>query len=235
MSCLPKKTAKKTDSLSKCAEASLGAQNREQSGQKIWAPDRTCHRWAQGSHCWFICLFIQHAIKSCPEQGRGIALGWIALPIPRTHSLFLGCQETLPRPGPASGNLSGVSTGTQDFSPQFLHHTQGFCQGSPRPWDRTRFSRDPCSQYFRPQLCRPPGKLLLTAPLSRHFHCPWKMGQPGSLSVVGKLRPWGGVWGHPVRPGRMGTWVGSPTPRPMLLLLAISRQEALISSTPIPS
>ena len=113
-----KKTAKKTDSLSKCAEASLGAQNREQSGEKIWAPDRTCHRWAQGFHCWFICLFIQHTIKSCPEQGRGIALGWRALPIPRTHSLFLGCQEMLPRPGPASGSLSGVSTGTQDLRPR---------------------------------------------------------------------------------------------------------------------
>lgn len=118
MSCLPKKTAKKTDSLSKRAEASLRAQSREQSGDKeIWAPGRTCHRWAKGSHCWFICPFIQHTMKSCPEQGWGIALGRRAQPIPRTHSLFLGCQAPLPRPGPASGSLSGVSTGTQDLSP----------------------------------------------------------------------------------------------------------------------
>ena len=90
MSCLPKKTAKKTDSLSKRAEASLRAQSREQSGDKeIWAPGRTCHRWAKGSHCWFICPFIQHTMKSCPEQGWGIALGRRAQPIPRTH----------PRPG----------------------------------------------------------------------------------------------------------------------------------------
>lgn len=116
MYCLPKKAAKKIDSLSKSAEASLGAGG--QPGEReIWAPRRTCCRWAQDSHYGFICPFIQCSKKSCPEQGQGIALGWRAQPIPMTYSFLLDSQERLPQPGPASGSLSGVSTRNQDLRP----------------------------------------------------------------------------------------------------------------------
>lgn len=61
--------------------------------------------------------FIQHTMNTCPEQGGGIALGRRAQPILKTHSALLGWQASLPQPGPAYGNLSGVSTWDQDLRP----------------------------------------------------------------------------------------------------------------------
>lgn len=94
----------------------LRTQNREQQGvREIWAPRRTCSKWAQGSHCWFICPFIQHAMNSCPVSGPGHSTGVEGRIQPKSHFLLLGWQERLPLVGPASGNLLGVSTGDQDL------------------------------------------------------------------------------------------------------------------------
>lgn len=55
--------------------------------------------------------------------------------------------EALHPPQPPSEEARGLTepptpllpfTWTQDITPKFLHHIQRFCQGSPRPWDRTQ-------------------------------------------------------------------------------------------------
>lgn len=111
--------------------------------------------------------------------------------------------------------------------PKFLHHTQ-LCQKIPG-------LGTPPSSFMIPALYPSGfsyatffGKFSLIAHLSRHFHChvlflrlkkgAWAAWLP--LCVGGKLRPWGGTWGHPVRrqneeQGRIPDPHQSSSPKPL--------------------